>query len=192
MLNCYQAPITPLNFITIFAVFDCPKLYGFLMEYYLALKLVIVVLLIILINFPYTVLRFHWQWLSSAPKWNMFSIGQVTPSSINAFIFVHHVPHNSKYCYILATWKSGPVHHCFHHCDWGPSIVTSWWEVCFLSGTEGNHRSKGTKKHCCEYQLQCTSIFISVLLVDSYTLTTNIRNMIAVAYTSTIIINLID
>ena len=61
------------------------------------IALVIVALLIILIDVPYTILLFLWQWLVRAPKWKAFQWTRNT--KLNAFISVHHVPYNSKYRY---------------------------------------------------------------------------------------------
>ena len=61
------------------------------------IPLSIVALMIILIEVPYAILLFLWQWLVRAPKWKVFKWMRNT--KLNAFVSIHNVPYNSKYHY---------------------------------------------------------------------------------------------
>lgn len=62
-----------------------------------AVLAIVALLIMVLIDIPYTLLLFLWQWLLRAPRWKVFKWTRNT--KLDAFISTYHESYNRKYHY---------------------------------------------------------------------------------------------
>ena len=155
--------------------------------------LVFVAILIIFVGVPYTLLLFLWQWLVRLPEWSCFKWTRNT--KLNAFIYAHHVPYNTKYRYWtgllllvrVVLFITGAVAESYTDKPQTALLTSSIFigGLLFFNRITGIRVYKNSIVDIVETVLYLNLLFLSVFSL--YDFKTDVRKQTAVAYISSII-----